>query len=148
MGRSYTNIIIHIIFHVKNDECKMNENDLPQIFRYIGGIVHSEKSFVYTIGGRPNHIHVLATLPTNTSISEFVRSIKANTSRWIKGLHPSYETFAWQEGYAAFSVSESLKSTVIKYIETQKEHHKTLTAQEEFLQFLKKNGIVTDYKPH
>ena len=148
MGRSYTNIITHIIFHTKNEESKLNENDLPQIYRYMGGVIHSMSAFVYTIGGRPDHIHVLAALPADITISDFVRSIKANTSRWIKGLHPSYKSFSWQEGYGAFSVSESMKSSVISYIETQKEHHKVLTAQEEFLQFLNKNGIVTNYKPH
>ena len=65
-----------------------------------------------------------------------------NTSRWIKGIHPRYEKFSWQTGYGAFSVSESCKGTVINYILNQKEHHKKVSAYDEYLLFLEKNGLL------
>ena len=144
MGRSYTNTIMHIIFHTKSADCAMKEVDLPQIYSYIGGIIRSISGFAYTIGGRPDHIHILADIPSTTSLSDFVRTIKANTSKWVKTLDAEYKDFAWQEGYGAFSVSESLKHAVIDYICHQKEHHQHHSAYDEFVNFLKKNGLLTD----
>ena len=147
MGRSYINVYLHIIFHVKSCACKMQEDDLSQIFRYIGGVIRSLSGCAHMVGGRPDHIHVLTTLPISTSISDLVKIIKCNTSKWIKGLKPEYENFSWQEGYAAFSVSESNKESVVNYIANQKDHHQNRTARDEFIHFLKKNGLSVDYIP-
>ncbi|MBE6436477.1 MAG: transposase, partial [Akkermansiaceae bacterium] len=76
------------------------------------------------------------------SISDFVRAIKANSSRWIKGINPRYKNFSWQAGYGAFSVSESIKESVTSYILNQKEHHKKVSAYDEFMRFLEKNGLM------
>lgn len=147
MGRSFTNVIIHIIFHIKNAEVAMKEEDLTQIFSYIGGIIRASSGFAYTIGGRPDHIHILTSLPINICISDFVRIIKANTSKWIKTLNTEYKNFSWQEGYGAFSVSASKKQAVIDYIHHQKEHHQKCSARTEFIHFLEKHGLPTDYIP-
>ena len=64
----------------------MDESDLARVFRYIGGLIHSLSGYAYIVGGRPDHIHILTTLPLTKSVSDFVREIKANTSRWIKEL--------------------------------------------------------------
>ena len=69
----------------------MKEADLPKIFSYIGGIIRSVSGFAYTIGGRPDHIHILADIPSTTSLSDFVRTIKANTSKWVKTLDAEYK---------------------------------------------------------
>ena len=148
MGRSYTNIIIHLIFHIKDSACPMKEEDLPQIFRYVGGIIRSASGFTYTVGGRPDHVHILTSLPHAMSLPDFVRTVKANSSKWLKQLAPEYKNFSWQEGYGAFSVSESIKHNVIDYIGNQQQHHQRYSAYEEFIHFLEKNGIATDYVPH
>ena len=49
--------------------------------------------------------------------------------------------FAWQGGYAGFSVSQSLCDKTKKYIENQQEHHKKMTFKEELVVFLKEYGI-------
>ncbi|MBO5684226.1 MAG: transposase, partial [Akkermansia sp.] len=126
----------------------MKEDDLPQIFRYIGGIIRSASGFSYTIGGRPDHIHILTTLPISMTVPDFVRTIKASSSKWIKQLAPEYKDFSWQEGYGAFSVSESVKHNVVDYISNQKHHHQHRSAYCEFIHFLEKNGICTDFVPH
>ena len=141
MGNTYTNIAVHIIFHTKNDYTKIEESDLPQLFQYIGGVIKTMSGVAYIVGGRPDHIHVLALLPPSICLSDFVCTIKANSSRWIKEIHPNYEKFAWQRGFGAFAVSQSNKGAVIEYITHQKEHHKHKTAHEEFRQFLEKNGF-------
>ena len=147
MGRSYTNVILHIIFHVKSTGCPINEEDLEQVYRYIAGIVKSVSGFVYTVGGRPDHIHLLGAPSVEMCLSDFVRTIKASSSKWIKSLHAHYRNFCWQEGYAAFAVSESQKHSVMNYINQQKEHHKNRSTRDEFIQFLKKNGFATTYVP-
>ena len=120
----------------------MEESDLPEIFRYIGGVIRSSSGIPYVVGGRPDHILILTSLPHTISLSDFVRTIKANSSRWIKGINPRYKNFSWQAGYGAFSVSESNKGSVSSYILNQKEHHKKVSAYDEFTLFLEKNGLL------
>ena len=122
----------------------MKEEDLSRIFQYIGGIAKEVSGHMYKVGGMPDHIHLLAPLPITLRLSDFVRIIKTNSSKWIKGLSEEYREFSWQEGYGAFSVSESNKQAVIQYIEKQQEHHKIRTAKEEFFMFLEKNGYICD----
>ena len=119
----------------------MREEDLPEVYRYIGGLIRTMSGYAYMVGGRPDHVHILASLPVGMSIADYVRAIKANTSRWIKRLDAGYHDFSWQGGYGAFSVSESMKETVIRYIANQKEHHRQHSALEEFCLFLEKNGL-------
>ncbi len=141
MSHSFSNLNVHLIFHTKSGTCIMDESDLARVFRYIGGLIHSLSGYAYIVGGRPDHIHILTTLPLTKSVSDFVREIKANTSRWIKGIDTKYHHFAWQEGYGVFSVSESNKASVINYILKQEEHHRQYSAQEEFNIFLRKHGL-------
>ena len=141
MGNSYININVHLIFHTKSNGCIIREDDLPRVFSYIGGLIRSLSGYAYMVGGRPDHIHILTTLPVSSRMSDFVRDIKSNTSKWIKGIDLYYKDFSWQEGYGAFSVSESNKDAVINYIANQEEHHRTRSAQEEFCNFLKKHGV-------
>ncbi len=133
---------VHIIFHTKGNKCEMREEDLPQIFRYIGGTIKTLSGFAYMVGGRPDHVHILSTLPTTLSLSDFVGKIKANTSRWIKGLGGQYKDFVWQEGYGAFSVSESNREKVSQYILNQKQHHQRYSTHDEFIHFLSKNNVL------
>ena len=142
MSDSYTDISLHIIFHIKSGTPAIKEVHLPRVFDYIGGTIRSLSGHVYMVGGRPDHIHILTSLPITISVSDFICKIKANASRWIKGLDGDYSDFAWQSGYAAFSVNKSIRNTVINYISNQKEHHATCSTMEEFKQYLQKHGIV------
>ena len=91
MRDTYSNIYLHIIFHIKDSNIPIEESDLPEVYRYIGGVIRTNSGTPYVVGGRPDHIHILASLPLTVSLSDYVRAIKANTSRWIKGLHPRYK---------------------------------------------------------
>ena len=136
MGNSLVKIDVHLIFHIKSTGIKMRECDLNEIFAYVGGIIKGVNGLPIEIGGRPDHIHILASLPKTMSLSEFVRVIKSNSSKWIKGLDERYKLFEWQEGYGAFSISSSLLDKTIQYIRMQEEHHKKRNAKEEFKLFL------------
>jgi REP element-mobilizing transposase RayT len=144
MANTYTKLNIHIVFHVKSTGVCIKYEDLPEVFAYIGGIIRNVGGYPITIGGIENHIHILATMPKTMSVSEFVQKIKANSSRWIKTLDNYYESFAWQEGFGAFCVSPSLLKKTIRYIETQEKHHHEESVRDEFIRFLKVNGIEFD----
>ena len=144
MASTLVKIDVHLIFHIKNSGTEMREDDLPRIFAYIGGIIKGIGGLPIEIGGRPDHIHILSSLPKSMSLSEFVRNVKADSSKWMKSLNGYYEQFAWQEGYGAFSVSPSLIDNTINYIRNQAEHHKKRSFQDEYRLFLEAYGIQYD----
>ena len=146
MAKALVKIDIHLVFHVKSRGILMRKEDLPRIFEYIGGIIKNINGVPITIGGVENHVHVLATLPKTMALTDFVRTIKANSSKWIKQIDDYYAQFCWQDGYGAFSVSPSLLDTAIKYICNQEEHHKKQTFYEEYKSILDTHGIQYDEK--
>ena len=108
MASALVKINVHIIFHVKSNGIRMRENDLKRIFSYIGGIINGIGGVTMDVGGVADHIHIVASLPKNKSLSDFVKVIKSDSSRWIKSIDSYYYKFAWQEGYGAFSVQSDL----------------------------------------
>ena len=131
-------------FHVKSTGITMREDDLEKVFSYLGGIIRGIGGAPIQIGGMPDHVHILSTLPKTLSLADFVRTIKADSSKWIKTLDDYYQPFAWQEGYGAFSVSPSQMKNTIRYIMRQPEHHKIRTFNEEYRLFLEAYGIEYD----
>ena len=144
MANTYTKLNLHIVFHVKKTRIRIRIEDLPTVFKYIGGIISNVGGIPLAVGGISNHIHILAIMPKTMNVTEFVRAIKANSSKWIKTLDDYYETFAWQEGYGAFSVSRSVTKTIIHYIENQAKHHNEESAIDEYKRLLEENGIEYD----
>lgn len=114
----------------------MRKEDLGRIHAYLGGIIKGMGSNPIQIGGVENHVHILATLPKTMALSDYVRTIKAESSHWIKGLGEWYRMFSWQEGYGAFSVSSSVVPATVSYICGQEEHHRKETFAEEYKRFL------------
>ncbi|MBR6843893.1 MAG: transposase [Bacteroidales bacterium] len=137
MAQSLSQIYIHLVFHIKNDGIALLEDDCPKMFAYIDGILRNKGSFVIQIGGMPDHIHILCTLPRTISTADFVEDIKKCSSKWVKTIDSRYSKFAWQGGYGVFSVSDSQLEKTKQYILNQKEHHKKMTFHEEYLDFLK-----------
>ena len=144
MASSLVKIDVHLIFHTKKSRTEMREDDLPRIFEYIGGIIKGVNGLPIAVGGRPDHIHILASLPKTMSLADFIRAIKADSSKWIKKLRDGYASFEWQEGYGAFSVSPSLIGKTVNYIREQEEHHRKRSFQEEYRLFLEAYGIQYD----
>lgn len=137
---------VHIIFHVKSTSPRIAVETLPLLFKYIGGVINHRNGLPIEIGGMPDHIHILSSLPKTMSLSDFVRDIKAASSKWIKTQGEYYRAFEWQEGYGAFSVSPSLLDKTINYIRNQAEHHRKRTFAEEYKQFLDAYHIEYDEK--
>jgi REP element-mobilizing transposase RayT len=110
----------------------------------MGGIVLELESKAVIINGPADHVHLLVALSPKIAMSDFMRTLKANSSRWVYETFPGKSHFAWQTGYGAFSVSESNRIEVEKYIAKQEEHHHKLTFTDEFIALLKKHGIDYD----
>jgi REP element-mobilizing transposase RayT len=110
----------------------------------MGGILRELHVTPIMVGDTNDHVHLLIKPPADLAISDCLRGLKTNSSRWVKEKWPEHRTFGWQCGYGAFSVSESSRQDVICYIQNQVEHHHRMTFQEEFLSFLKKHGIESD----
>ncbi len=140
MPSSLTNLLYHIVFSTKDRRGSLTPPLRDALHPYVGGIVRGEGGRLLTIGGTANHVHLLTAFPPTVTVSEMLRLVKGSSSHWA----PSHEHFAWQRGYAAFSVSESVVPSVRSYIERQREHHREHTFEEEYTALLRKHGIAFD----
>ena len=144
MAHTYINLLNHIIFSTKNHAPFLDDHIKPDLFAYLGGIIHELDSKLLIVNGPADHLHMLVSLSSQTSVAELLRLTKTNSSRWIHEKFSTHKDFAWQIGYAAFSVSQSNLESVRNYIAGQQDHHRHVSFQEEYLNFLKKHGIKYD----
>lgn len=135
MGQSLVQNYIHIVFQTKNRQkliLPKFENDL---FEYLGGTCKSLNCPSIIVGGHIDHVHVLCRLSQSISLSLFVQKLKSSSSKWIKSKTPN---FYWQDGYGAFSISQSQVEALTNYIKNQHIHHQQKTFKEEYIEILKK----------
>jgi len=144
MAHTYTNLLIHALFSTKDRRPLLDARIKTDLFSYMGGIISQLKGKPVLINGSSDHVHLLFVLPTTLSLANVMEKLKANSSKWAKANSPHGSLFAWQEGYTAFSVSQSNLERVREYIAHQEEHHRKLTYQEEVLALLKKHGVEFD----
>jgi putative transposase len=146
MAHTHTNLLFHIVFSTK-ERLPMLDMDLKlRLFAYMGGIFRELGGTALLINGPADHVHILALLPAKLGVSEVVGKVKANSSGWVHSEFPDKWSFAWQTGFAAFTVSHSQKQAVLDYIADQEDHHRKVSFKEEFLLFLKKHEIEYDEK--
>jgi putative transposase len=117
MPGTYTKLLYHIIFSTKNRLPLITAAVQDDFYRYIAGIVVGEGSTLFEIGGMPDHIHLLVQVKPTMALSDFMRQLKANSSKWLNERIQTAHKFAWQDGYAAFTVSPSQASRVRAYIQ-------------------------------
>jgi REP element-mobilizing transposase RayT len=141
---TYTNLLYHIVFSTKDRIPLINEEFQEELYRYIGGIIRAEGGIQLEIGGVSDHVHMLTKIKPAIAVSEMLAKIKANSSKWLNDHKMKMRKFGWQEGYGAFTVSESQVPTVREYIRNQEEHHRKQTYQEEFVALLERHGIEYD----
>ena len=144
MPQSLCKIYLHIIFHVKTNSPQIDDEHIDRVHSYIGQLVNSTGCQVIRVGGFADHVHIVCLLSRNENVAHLVEEVKRNSSRWIKTLDGRYKCFAWQGGYAAFSVSQSVVDKTITYVSTQAEHHKRVSFHDEYIQFLKLYNVEYD----
>jgi putative transposase len=91
-----------------------------------------------------DHVHVLLSMPSTVAIANAIQLVKGGSSKWVHDASPEHRDFAWQEGYGAFSIGIAQVEGTIQYIQSQAEHRRTKTFQDEFLAFLKKHKTEYD----
>lgn len=146
MTHSYSKLLFHLIWSTKNRTPLITSEIKPRLYGYIKTVIEDKKQKLIIINGIPNHVHLLVNLSANTCASDLIGHIKSNSTKWMKSNPINCKDFAWQEGFGAYSVGYSTMQSVIKYIENQEEHHKHISYDDEFLNFLKIQNI--DYDDH
>ena len=144
MGNSFTCLRYHLVFSTKNRVPQITPDVQKRLYDYMGGILKNENGQLLAAGGTADHVHLLACIYSSVSVSDMLRKVKANSSKWIHETFPEQNQFAWQEGYGAFSVSQSNVEQVRRYVEQQEEHHHRVSFEQEFIEFLERHGISYD----
>ena len=138
MSHTHTNLLSHIVFSTQGRIPLLTIEIRPELFAYMGSLIKETKGKPIIINGVEDHVHLLLALPPDISVSQAMRFVKANSSRWMKERFG--KPFAWQKGFGAFSVSRSNVDGVSKYIRDQEIHHKKLDFKTEYLSLLDRNG--------
>ncbi len=144
MAHTFSNLLVHAIFSTKDRLPFIQAEMKPDLLAYLGGILREMRAFPMILNATEDHVHILVRLPAETAPAECMRVVKTNSSRWVHEKWPEHRRFGWQTGYAAFSVSESARPQVIRYIQNHEEHHRKVSFQEELIAYLKKNGVSYD----
>ncbi len=144
MANTYTSLHYHVIFSTKNREPWVLPAIEQRVWKVIGGIARKHKMTALQVGGVEDHIHALVTAPPTIAPFQIAQFLKGGSSKWIHEEFPLLSQFSWQDGYGAFTVSKSNIPDVVSYIQNQREHHRKRTFQEEYLEFLRANGIEYD----
>ena len=138
---TYSQIYIHVIFAVKGRESLIHYSWEEELYKYISGIVKNKEQKMLAINGMPDHIHFLIGMKPSCCLSDLIREIKKSSNDLIREKKFCKHKFQWQEGYGAFSYSNSSINNVIEYIQNQKDHHKKKTFRDEYIDFLTKFEI-------
>ena len=144
MANTYTKLYFHIVFAVKGRQNHISTKWKDELYMYISGIITHKDQKLMIINGMPNHIHLLIGTKPDCNLSDLIRDIKANSSKWLNEKRLINGKFEWQTGFGAFTVGASQLPRIVNYIKNQEEHHKGKTFKEEYVAFLKAYDV--DFK--
>ena len=138
MAGTFSQIYIQCVFAVNGRKGSLNKAWREEVFKYMSGIIQNKGQKSIIINGVEDHVHLFIGLKPSIALSDLIRDIKNNTTNYINDNKWLPEKFSWQEGYGAFSYSQSHISNVYQYILRQEEHHKKKTFKEEYIELLEK----------
>lgn len=144
MANTYHQIYIQAVFAVKYRNATIKKSWQKDLFGVVGNLINQTGCKTLIVNGVEDHVHCFFGLKPTIAISELMKSVKAKSSKFINDHTLTSQRFEWQEGYGAFSYSQSQIDVVYKYIQSQEEHHKKQTFREEYLEFLQKFKIHYD----
>ena|ERR1700678_887425 len=141
MPQSLSCLLLHLIFSTKDRFPILRDEDLlSRTHAYLGGIFREADCPSLTVGGTADHVHALFQLSRTLQVAKLVEIIKSNSSHWLKS--QGLQNFAWQHGYACFSVGKSQADAVVAYIRNQAEHHRHVSYQDEVREFFKRYEVA------
>lgn len=141
---TFSQIYIQVVFVVKGRENLLKKTFRDEVFKYMSGIVKAKGQKSIIINGIEDHVHLFIGLKPSMRLSDLVRDVKNNTTNFINEKRFVMGKFSWQEGYGAFSYSQSQIDNVYQYILNQERHHQKKSFKEEYIELLEKFKI--DYK--
>lgn len=144
MPQSLAKVYLHVIYSTKNREPLLLDDWRDECFQVIGGAANTVGCPPMIVGGMADHIHILFQLGRTITMADAIGKIKSISSAWVNQSRRSAEPFHWQNGYAAFSVSQSNVRAVREYIRNQPEHHKQRSFQDELKDWLRRYEIEWD----
>ena len=144
MPSTYLSLHYHIVFSTKNREPAIDTSWRTRLHEYLGGTVNGLSGQSEGVNGTADHVHLLVGLKSTHCLADFMRELKKAGSIWVHD-EIGLGSFAWQEGYGAFTVSPPDRKRVRNYIANQEERHRTKTFREELIEFLE--AAEVDYDP-
>lgn len=147
MSSTYLSLHYHLVFSTKNRLPQIDADWRGRLHEYLGGTIRGLGGFPEGVGGVDDHVHLLVGLKATHCLADVMRELKKASSVWVHD-EIGVKAFAWQEGYAAFTVSASARNAVQRYIANQEEHHKdkAKTFRDELVEILDKAGVEYDPK--
>ncbi len=146
MANTFTSLHYHIVFSTKSRERWLRSDMENDVWRYLGGICRAHDVKALQIGGVEDHVHLLIGMPPALALSDVVKRIKGESSKWLSAEVKGMKGFGWQDGYGAFTVGKSQITDAIHYIQNQREHHENVTFEDEYRRFLHIHGITAEEK--
>jgi len=144
MPQSFSLVIVHIIFSTK-DRAPIPDRDLPrELHLYLGTVARNLDCECYRAGGVSNHVHLAIRLSRTITVAKLIEELKVASSKWLKSKSSATANFSWQRGYGTFSIGPSDLPALLAYIDTQEEHHRKFSFEDEFRALLKKYGVDFD----
>ena len=144
MPQSLSSILVHLVFSTKNREPFITNAIETELHPYMATVLREHNSPSLIIDGTADHIHALFALGRTITVADLVEEVKTGSSKWIKTKGSEFRSFHWQKGYGAFSIGQSNVEEVKRYIRNQKEHHRRITFEDEYRNFLKQYEVQFD----
>jgi len=144
MPKTFSATFFHVVFSTKGRTTSLSDAIRPEIFAYLIGIARKREVVPLRVGGWFDHVHLLLQVPPRIAVSNLVRDLKCNSSTWIHRRWPGYGRFAWQDGFASFTVSPGRVGAVRRYIENQALHHSGRSYESELEELVKGAGFEFD----
>jgi putative transposase len=145
MSQTLSNVLIHFVYSTKNRGVWLKDADhRKEMYKVKGKILQDFDCHPILINGVEDHVHIFCDFTRNYTIKKVIGEIKTGTSKWIKTMGSQYSDFHWQSGYGAFSVSQSKRPALFRYIQNQEEHHRVVSYQDEFRRLCELHGVAID----
>ena len=141
MPNTYASLTVHAVFATKRREPTIHALALARLPHYVDGILTQLGCVCLAAGGFHDHLHLVVGYPPRIAVASILKHAKGGSAAWLRKTFDEMRGFAWQDGYAAYSVSPSRAEKAIRYVESQHEHHRVRSFEEEYLEFLKEGGI-------
>ena len=144
MPQSLSYLLTHIVFSTKDRTPVLDATVRTALHAYLATVARHVDCECFRVGGVADHVHLAVRLSRTLTMAKLIEELKTSSSKWLKIQSPALASFAWQRGYGAFSVGPSDLNALLHYIDTQEEHHRARTFQDEYRAFLTKYGIEYD----